>query len=333
MRFKFRHLAVGGTFDLLHKGHKSLLEFAFKNTQKVSIGITSDEMASLNGKSEVANLSTRKEELENFLEDKGLKGRYQIIVIDDVYGTTISDRSIEALVLTKETLKGGSLINQKRHEIGLSPIALIKFPMILADDGKPISTSRIRKSLIDRKGFVYFKFLSKPKRFLLPTELRSELSKVHGQLINEYRFFRHGKFSDGLMITVGDEITKNFVQSGRLPDLSIVDFRINRKKVFSNLTDLGFSQDQRSLSVRNDPGTIDKSLIKAVHSFFTKKKNCSVIKVEGEEDLAVLPVVLLAPLRTRVFYGQPNQGLVLVDVTEAKKAEFLKILKRFHINR
>ena len=54
-----------------------------------------------------------------------------------------------------------------------------------------------------------------------------------------------------------------------------------------------------------------------------------MIIVDGEEDLAVLPVVLLAPLDSLVFYGQRNQGLVLVKVTEEKKSEFVKILARF----
>jgi len=37
--------------------------------------------------------------------------------------------------------------------------------------------------------------------------------------------------------------------------------------------------------------------------------------VNGEEDLLVLPVCIHAPENSVVLYGQPNQGLVLVQIT------------------
>jgi len=36
--------------------------------------------------------------------------------------------------------------------------------------------------------------------------------------------------------------------------------------------------------------------------------------VEGEEDLLTLVVMVTAPLGSLVVYGQPNEGLVLVEV-------------------
>ena len=40
--------------------------------------------------------------------------------------------------------------------------------------------------------------------------------------------------------------------------------------------------------------------------------------VKGEEDLAVLPCLLIAPEDAVILYGQPNEGLVFVNVSEGK---------------
>ena len=39
---KFDLVALGGTFDILHKGHLALLQKGFSISSKVIIGLTSD---------------------------------------------------------------------------------------------------------------------------------------------------------------------------------------------------------------------------------------------------------------------------------------------------
>jgi len=51
--------------------------------------------------------------------------------------------------------------------------------------------------------------------------------------------------------------------------------------------------------------------------------------VDGEEDLAVLPVLLIAPLGFSIFYGQPNEGLVQVQVTEENKEQAYQFVNSF----
>lgn len=323
----YDHLALGGTFDLLHAGHKALLKFAFEKAKKVSVGITTDEFASRSEKYFVKNLSERKRELESFLASEKLITRSRIVLLRDVYGSTLKDETIQGLIITEETKKGGLLINQKRGVLRLNPLELILFPIVHAADGLPISTSRIRRGLIDREGFSYLAFLTSVRQFILPNELRGELSRIHGKLMSGIDQVE--RLSDGKLITVGDEVTVNFIKHSMWPDLAVVDFRINRKDVFHEISDLGYPKDHELTKVKNEHGTIDGSLIEAISKFFANHNEKQVIKVDGEEDLAVLPVVLLAPLGTQVFYGQPNQGLVLVEVTEAKKNDFLKILQRF----
>ena len=40
---KFSLIAMGGTFDIIHRGHLTLLTTAFEISDKVIIGLTSDE--------------------------------------------------------------------------------------------------------------------------------------------------------------------------------------------------------------------------------------------------------------------------------------------------
>ena len=325
----FDHLAVGGTFDLLHAGHKALLKYAFSKAKKVSIGITTDKFVKVNEKETVKSLSERRLEVENFLASEKLITRSQIVLLNDVYGTAIDDKTIEGIVITEETEKGGVLINTARSKAGLTPLPLLHFSMVKADDGEPISSTRIRRGEIDRKGFSYFGFLTAASRFILPDYLREELSMVQGKLMSSIDRIKSSKGSK--LISVGDETTRNFVKNGLTPDLAIVDFRINRKDVYNKISDLGYSGDQNLIRVKNEHGTIDISLVKAINSFFKSPDLSSIIKVDGEEDLAVIPVVLIAPLDSMVFYGQKNQGFVLVKATEEKKSEFVKILMRFKV--
>ena len=127
MTFKYKHIACGGTFDMLHLGHRKFLEFAFWQGAKVSIGVTSDRMAYRSGKSSVSSLSVRTLELKKFLKNKELRLRANILILNDIYGSTIFDKTIEGVVVTKQTLEGGKLINQKREEHGLNALPLITF--------------------------------------------------------------------------------------------------------------------------------------------------------------------------------------------------------------
>jgi len=150
---KFRKVAVGGTFDELHKGHRILLVKAFEVGETVLIGLCTDEFVKKMGKPHVtAPYEARLKELQAFLKKSSLSGKAEIIPLNDPYGKTLTDRCIEALVVSEETEKIAIKINQKRSEARLPPLTIVTISMVPAENYKPISTTRIRQGEIDREG-------------------------------------------------------------------------------------------------------------------------------------------------------------------------------------
>lgn len=153
-QYKYGKVAVGGTFDRLHRGHKALLERAFSVGREVLIGVSSDQMA----KSKralacgVASFEERVARLIDFVKEKGWLDRARILKIESPEGVLLEDPSIEALVVSEETLERGLDINRRRAEKGLPPYKLEVVSMVLAEDGRPISSSRIRAGEIDEEG-------------------------------------------------------------------------------------------------------------------------------------------------------------------------------------
>jgi cytidyltransferase-like protein len=150
---KFRKVAVGGTFDEFHRGHKVLLMTAFEVGERVLIGLCSDEFVKKMGKPHTtASYEERLKELRVFLKTLSFSDKAEISPLNDPYGVTVTDRCIEALVVSEETEKTAIKINQKRSEAQLPPLTIVTISMVPAENCKPISTTRIREGEMDREG-------------------------------------------------------------------------------------------------------------------------------------------------------------------------------------
>jgi len=150
---KYSLVACGGTFDIIHRGHESLFKRAFEIGEKVIIGIASDNLVKILGKKHsVRPLEERFKDLKKYLEKRGWLKNSIIVVLNDRYGPTIHMDKIEALIVSEETYKVGLKINRIRRRKKMKPLKIIKIPLILAEDGKPISCTRIKMGEIDRNG-------------------------------------------------------------------------------------------------------------------------------------------------------------------------------------
>jgi len=152
---KVKNIAVGGTFDELHRGHKALLKKAFDVGENVLIGLSSDEFAEkINKPHIVASYEERLKDLERLLQEHEWTARAKIIPLNNPYGVTLEKGLVDALVVSKETETIATYINKKRKEKKLPPLQIFVIDMIPSENHTPISTTRIRSGEIDREGHV-----------------------------------------------------------------------------------------------------------------------------------------------------------------------------------
>lgn len=145
-------MAVGGTFDVFHRGHKRLIDKAFELGEEVLIGVSSDELAEELGKKPCNNFVERVSRVLEYLEERYGGRVYAIYKLMDPYGPLIRDPSIEALVVSPETRARGEEANAIREGRGLKKVELVVVDWVLAEDGRPISSTRIRRGEIDEDG-------------------------------------------------------------------------------------------------------------------------------------------------------------------------------------
>jgi len=355
MKFKYKLIAIAGTFDRLHKGHRFFIQQAFKLGDRVVIGLTIDKFARSKRESRIKKpakgagrqesrilkYEERKRELENFLRQEKFFERAEIVMINDIYGPSLKQDNLEALIITEETRDGGEKVNRKRKELKLRDLKLIEVPLVQAEDNQRISSTRIRLGEIDRWGRVFERLAIFGGK--IADDLRLRLKKPLGRLISgsEQTIVNETvkllKMNPVCSVAVGDEATSFLNKLGSQADISVVDFFIKRVRVHESLEDLEFADNfykasypNKIIRTKNPAGYIKKELLSAVKEAFKayiKDGRKRVIFVEGEEDLAGLPAILLAPLDSLILYGQPNRGVVAVRVTEEKKKEILKMVE------
>lgn len=147
-------VCIGGTFNILHSGHKLLINKAFETAGtkgSVFIGLTSKEL--IKNKKNIKALKERKKVLERYLSERRFLDRAIIKPITDKYGPSI-DKEFDAIVVSPETIKTAEEINYKRRQKRKKPLKIIQIPFVSAKDGIPISSSRINNKEIDENGKV-----------------------------------------------------------------------------------------------------------------------------------------------------------------------------------
>jgi hypothetical protein len=160
----------------------------------------------------------------------------------------------------------------------------------------------------------------------LPNWLRETLRKPVGPVFKgEVRPIVE-KYKPVMLVSVGDIITYNILKEGIVPDICFVDARSQRKKVSDEILDGTNHPLFERVEVCNPPATITRELILTIISTLRERKKTRIF-INGEEDLAVLPVSLLVPEGSLVLYGQPEEGYVALFVSEPLKMRMKEIME------
>ncbi len=343
---KYRQLIASGTFDLFHKGHKSFLRKSFDVASEVIVCITSNNFVkSFKNSSGIEDFEVRKKAVLQFLTSIGVMDRAKIISIDDVFGPLLTRQfNPQAIAVTSANKKNAIKINEERKKIGLPDLKIVVIPLDKSEDGIDISSTRIRNGEINRSGRLYIRNDWKNQILKLPQGLRSVLQKPLGKLLNSVPSDVEGLKA----ITIGDISTQKFNKKDVGQFLSIIDFKVHRQKKFEKLSELGFPENIETINAQNPAGTITWELFAAIEKAFSSGSK-KIILVEGEEDLAVLPTLLAAPLGFVIYYGQPayaeassdakaladrsagkpDEGLVEVQVSEQNKEKAFELVSKF----
>jgi GTP-dependent dephospho-CoA kinase len=162
--------------------------------------------------------------------------------------------------------------------------------------------------------------------YVVPERLKDTLKGYIGQLVDEPTLLRLLK-KEKCIVSVGDQVTYTLLKHGFSPVLCIVDFILERKPYCQEMKTLIKGFGTTHLRIKNPPGTITDELWDAIENVFSHLEDGPVcIEVEGEEDLASLAAIYLAPPGVTVIYGLPNKGVVVVKATTAHKQKVKEVL-------
>jgi len=174
-----------------------------------------------------------------------------------------------------------------------------------------------------------------PQDLILHLELRSQLTNPQGELIKGTitdttpELVRRTKEFVGPVIAVGDVVTEILIDNGVHPYLIVTDGYTKREKLTRWPDYAGYNL----IETICPPGKITKEtwiILKNLSRKYSNDKKFH-LKVDGEEDLLVLPIVYEFE-EGMIIYGQPNIGVVIRIITNEAKKFSLNILRQMVVD-
>ena len=144
-------VAVGGTFDRVHAGHRLLLGATAMVTNKsVFVGITSDKL--LQNKSHRDKLQSydfRSKSAVSYMENVNPKIRVTPGPLTDPLEPPLcaTEENFNAIVVSEETISGAHEINRVRRGLGFPPLVIIVVGLLYShagNEGSKLSSSDLR---------------------------------------------------------------------------------------------------------------------------------------------------------------------------------------------
>lgn len=327
---------VGGTFDRFHSGHSLLLSAACRESLRVEVYVTTDDMASKKSPF-VEDYETRVEYILDW-SSKNSDSNIHVFPLVDNYGPAPNHKTADCIVATDETIHNCEQINDSRIQNGLPALEIIIVPHIVDSFGEILSSSRIRSGAVDKDGNSWITEIQRNSTIKMSPILDSELKTPMGNIYSGPGDLPEVAMSSALeslpekrgsIIAVGDVTVKTLLDMEIIPDIGLIDGMTKRTMLEeSDIVDIdAFDQ---VLNAENPAGCLTPSLLQAIEVSISSQ-NSVVIDVKGEEDLAPLYIHCLAPIGSVVLYGQPNVGVVSQISTLEVKERCRELLSLFEV--
>jgi uncharacterized protein (UPF0218 family) len=153
-------------------------------------------------------------------------------------------------------------------------------------------------------------------------EARAQLKKPLGEVYSD-RDELKARSKDHRIISVGDVCTLVLLRSGIKPHLAVFDFKYKRMNLPKEDINKLKTEYPRPKTFQNPPGTLSEPLIKDAKDLIEEG---GAVLIEGEEDLCALAFILALAENDIVVYGQPDEGIVVVDSSEETKRKVKKLI-------
>jgi uncharacterized protein (UPF0218 family)/phosphopantetheine adenylyltransferase len=329
---------LGGTFDVFHAGHLALVERGLVECEVLEIWLTSDALAQLKD-SRTCSWNERTSDLLDSI-GKAAAQRVSLHTLEDEDGPAPIHEVATAILCTPETRAGCARINSMRAANDLPDLAVIEVEHVLAADGEPISSSRIRAGEIDREGLAWIPESARTGRIVLTPAVEAELKDPFGQLVPGpeddpsvamSQVLAQIEFEAGPLIAVGDVTVLALQELDHPADIALIDGRTKRQP-WESADAIDASVYDKVLRCQSPAGSLTPSLLEACAQALTAwmdDGSSHLIEVDGEEDLAPLFLHSLAPMGAVVLYGQPGKGVVVRRTNEDAKQRCRRLLSGF----
>jgi pantetheine-phosphate adenylyltransferase len=315
----YSHIVLGGTFDHLHAGHRDLLSLAFSESKKVTLGLTKASMnVNKTVTSQILPYRLREQEILAFAQSINRTRDIRIIPIKDMYGSTLTDKTLDAIVVTPHTQAGAGHINQKRQSNGLPELPIVVCPLRLDSHGEILCSSNIRLGMVNRAGLMYQDIFS------TDMQISDTARDVFRRPIGKATGAREIRSIKDPCIVIGDVVTQYCMDHGIPFSQAYIDGK-SKHAVYS-LT-LRPEYSLQKTQIQNPAGSITSQAAQKVTETLHEPRE--IIQIEGEEDLLTVAAVILLPFGTRIIYGYPYapQSMRMITIDERIKEKFAKLVQ------